>query len=75
VIDAFQSMTIGRPYKHRMAVDRAVQELFDCAGTQFDRDVVEAFASVLVESGQLTSRDKDRYRRQVSGSTVGASQE
>lgn len=75
VIDAFQSMTIGRPYKHRMAVDRAVQELFECAGTQFDRDVVEAFASVLVESGQLTSRDKDRYRRQVSGSTVGASQE
>jgi HD-GYP domain-containing protein (c-di-GMP phosphodiesterase class II) len=68
-------MTIGRPYKTRMAVDRAVQELFDCAGTQFDRDVVEAFASVLVEDGQLTSRDKDRYRRQVTGSPVGASRE
>jgi response regulator RpfG family c-di-GMP phosphodiesterase len=53
VIDAFQSMTVGRPYKQRMSTERAVQELFDCAGTQFDRDVVEAFATVLVENGQL----------------------
>ncbi len=75
VIDAFQSMTIGRPYKTRMSVDRAVQELFDCAGTQFDREVVEAFAAVLVEDGHLTSRDKDRYRRQLAGAPVGAPHE
>ncbi|HET6347659.1 MAG TPA: HD domain-containing phosphohydrolase [Candidatus Krumholzibacteria bacterium] len=74
VIDAFQSMTIGRPYKHRMTVERAVQELFDCAGTQFDRDVVDAFASVLVEDGLLTGRDKDRYRKQVTNPPVGAPQ-
>jgi HD-GYP domain-containing protein (c-di-GMP phosphodiesterase class II) len=58
-----------------MSVDRAVQELFDCAGTQFDREVVEAFASVLVEDGQLTGRDKDRYRRQLAGAPVGAPHE
>jgi HD-GYP domain-containing protein (c-di-GMP phosphodiesterase class II) len=74
VIDAFQSMTIGRPYKQRMTVERAVQELFDCAGTQFDREVVDAFASVLVEDGQLTGRDKDRYRRHHAGTPVGAPQ-
>jgi HD-GYP domain-containing protein (c-di-GMP phosphodiesterase class II) len=74
VIDAFQSMTIGRPYKTRMPVERAVQELFDCAGTQFDRAVVEAFASVLVEDGQLTGRDKDKYRRDHAGTPVGAPQ-
>jgi len=68
VIDAYQSMTIGRPYKHRMTVERAVQELFDCAGTQFDRAVVEAFSSVLVEDGLLTDRDKNHYRRQLAGS-------
>jgi signal transduction histidine kinase/HD-GYP domain-containing protein (c-di-GMP phosphodiesterase class II) len=74
VIDAFQSMTIGRPYKHRMSTERAVEELFDCAGTQFDRAVVEAFAGVLVEDGQLTGRDQTRYRRQFAGSGVGEPQ-
>jgi len=72
VIDAFQSMTVGRPYKHRMSIDRAVEELFECAGTQFDRDVVEAFAAVLVEDGQLTGRDRDRIQHQTSASPVGA---
>jgi HD-GYP domain-containing protein (c-di-GMP phosphodiesterase class II) len=75
VIDAYQSMTIGRPYKQRLPVERAVQELFDCAGTQFDRAVVEAFASVLVEDGQLTGRDKNRYKRQMAGSGVGTPEE
>ncbi|HEX6790040.1 MAG TPA: HD domain-containing phosphohydrolase, partial [Candidatus Krumholzibacteria bacterium] len=74
VIDAYQSMTIGRPYKHRMTVERAVQELFECAGTQFDRAVVDAFASVLVEDGQLTGRDKNR-RRQLAGTSVGPNEE
>jgi HD-GYP domain-containing protein (c-di-GMP phosphodiesterase class II) len=55
-----------------MSVDRAVQELFDCAGTQFDRAVVEAFAAVLVEDGQLTGRDQDKYRRHQAGTPVGA---
>jgi HD-GYP domain-containing protein (c-di-GMP phosphodiesterase class II) len=63
-------MTVGRPYKQRMTVERAVQELFDCAGSQFDREVVEAFASVLVEDGQLTDRDKKRYGHELTGSGV-----
>jgi len=72
VIDAFQSMTVGRPYKHRMAVEKAVQELVDCAGTQFDRDVVEAFAIVLREDGKLSTREEGDYRRQLGPPTVAA---
>jgi HD-GYP domain-containing protein (c-di-GMP phosphodiesterase class II) len=72
VIDAFQSMTIGRPYKQRMTVESAIQELFDCAGTQFDREVVDAYASVLAEEGQLAGKDKKRHGRELTGSGVGA---
>ncbi|MDH5627302.1 MAG: GAF domain-containing protein, partial [Candidatus Krumholzibacteria bacterium] len=43
VIDAFQSMTIGRPYRTRKTVEEAVQEIVKNAGSQFDREVVEAF--------------------------------
>jgi len=32
VIDAFQSMTIGRPYKERRTIEEAVNELVECAG-------------------------------------------
>jgi K+-sensing histidine kinase KdpD len=72
VIDAFQSMTTGRPYKHRRSVEAAVQELVDCVGTQFDRDVVEAFVGVLKEDGKLSTRDERAYQNQLSGPPVGA---
>jgi response regulator RpfG family c-di-GMP phosphodiesterase len=43
VADAFDAMTSGRTYRPAMPVDRALQELSDHAGTQFDPDVVAAF--------------------------------
>ena len=43
VVDAFDAMTTNRAYRPpRSAVD-AVIELRECAGTHFDREVVEAF--------------------------------
>jgi signal transduction histidine kinase/response regulator RpfG family c-di-GMP phosphodiesterase len=46
VLDAYESMTIGRPYRPAMAHEEALQELRQCKGTQFDPLVVEAFAQV-----------------------------
>jgi len=46
VLDAYESMTIGRPYRHSMSHAEAVQELLANKGTQFDPRVVEAFAQV-----------------------------
>jgi len=46
VLDAYESMTIGRPYRHSMSHAEAVQELLANQGTQFDPRVVEAFAQV-----------------------------
>jgi HD-GYP domain-containing protein (c-di-GMP phosphodiesterase class II) len=74
VIDAFQSMTVGRPYKERRTVEQALLELVDNAGAQFDRDVVEAFIAVLKEDGKLSTRDERDYRRRLNATPVGAPQ-
>ena len=44
VCDSFDAMTGDRPYRAGMDVDAALAELERCAGTQFDPDVVRAFA-------------------------------
>ncbi|HEX5133020.1 MAG TPA: HD domain-containing phosphohydrolase [Candidatus Krumholzibacteria bacterium] len=72
VIDAFQSMTVGRPYRHRKSLESAVEEIVKNAGTQFDREVVDAFISVLKEDGKLSTRDERGYKRQLGGTPVGA---
>jgi len=43
VLDAYESMTLGRPYRQAMSHDDAVAELRRCTGSQFDPKVVEAF--------------------------------
>jgi diguanylate cyclase (GGDEF)-like protein/putative nucleotidyltransferase with HDIG domain len=47
VADAYDAMTSDRPYRDRLTVEEAAAELFRCAGTQFDPDVVTAFAAEL----------------------------
>lgn len=46
VVDAYESMTMGRPYRSSMSHEDAIRELKRCAGTQFDARVVEAFAQL-----------------------------
>ncbi len=73
VIDAYQSMTLGRPYRTRKTAESALDELVENAGTQFDRDVVEAFVGVLKEDGKLGARDERELVRRLRESPVGAS--
>src|SRR6266581_5880704 len=47
VVDAFDSMTRGRPYRPPRTRAEAIDELKREAGGQFDPRVVEAFARVL----------------------------
>jgi hypothetical protein len=43
VVDAFESMTQGRPYKKRLSVEAALKEVRRNSGTQFDPQVVDVF--------------------------------
>ena len=49
VVDAYDVMTGGRPYKEPMSLKDAVAELKRCAGSQFDPRVVEAFIRIAME--------------------------
>jgi putative nucleotidyltransferase with HDIG domain len=43
VADTYDAMTTDRPYRKALEREVAVEELRKCAGTQFDKEVVEAF--------------------------------
>ncbi len=70
VIDAFQAMTMGRPYRARASALEAAEELVRCAGTQFDPDVVDAFLVVLREDGRISLDGERRLRASLRGHAV-----
>lgn len=43
VADTYDAMTTDRPYRKGLSKELAIKELRRCSGTQFDREVVEAF--------------------------------
>jgi diguanylate cyclase (GGDEF)-like protein/PAS domain S-box-containing protein len=55
VCDAFDAMTSDRPYDNATTIDAALAELSECAGTQFDPVVVEAFRAE-IGAAQRASR-------------------
>jgi len=56
VCDAFHAMTSSRPYGEPRTAPGALQELSNCAGTQFDPAVVKAFRA---EIGELGPREAE----------------
>ncbi len=47
VLDAFEAIVFGRPYKKRLTVKEAIKELRSQSGSQFDPEVVDAFERAL----------------------------
>jgi putative nucleotidyltransferase with HDIG domain len=56
VADTYDAMTTDRPYRKAMAKEVAINELRKCSGTQFEKDVVEAFIKAYQE-GEIREQD------------------
>jgi putative nucleotidyltransferase with HDIG domain len=68
VCDAVEAMASDRPYSHARSRDEILSELRRCAGTQFDPQVVEAFARVISRRGpQIIVNSAREVDRQHSG--------
>ncbi len=57
VADAFDAMTSARAYRPARASSEAVHELWRCAGTQFDAEVVQALVHALPAIGSSGSAE------------------
>lgn len=47
VADSFDAMTSKRSYKVNKSMEEAIEELYNCSGTQFDPEVVMMFSKLL----------------------------
>ena len=47
IVDAFDSMTTEQVFRRALSRERAVAELFECAGTQFDPECVDLLEDYL----------------------------
>ena len=47
VADAFDAMVYGRPYKERVSVEEALEEIKKHSGTQFDPQIVKSLMKIL----------------------------
>jgi HD-GYP domain-containing protein (c-di-GMP phosphodiesterase class II) len=62
VADSFDAMVAERPYKRALTVREATEELQSCAGTHFDRAVVDAFCAYIE---RITRRGNEDYSREA----------
>ncbi len=58
IADAFEVMISYRTYKKVMTIHRALTELRNCAGTQFDPELVNLFCATISMEKQLLPRAK-----------------
>ncbi len=49
IVDAYDVMTSGRPYKEPISQAEALEEIKECAGSQFDPNLVKLFVEILNE--------------------------
>jgi HD-GYP domain-containing protein (c-di-GMP phosphodiesterase class II) len=61
VADGYDAMTTNRPYRNALTFEKAVSEIRDNIGSQYNGDAARAFLSVLTP--ELTEETRSRSRR------------
>ena len=64
IAEAFDAMITDQVYRSAMSHERAMAELFDCAGTQFDPELVRSFAEL--HEGDQSQLHQDVAQRWLS---------
>ncbi len=73
VAEAFDAMTTDRVYRPAMSQERAMAELFRCAGSQFDPILVRQFVEMLEgDRGQLRAEVATRWLLSLDPQTANA---
>jgi response regulator RpfG family c-di-GMP phosphodiesterase len=48
--DAYDAMTTDRPYREGLPVDKAIEEIERCSGTQFDPELAKIFINTVIKT-------------------------
>jgi HD-GYP domain-containing protein (c-di-GMP phosphodiesterase class II) len=72
VADAYEAMIADRPYRAGIPAAAACAEIIRCAGTQFDRAVVDAFLTSLERSDDALTASRWRGRRRTHAAEQNA---
>ncbi len=60
VVDTYDAMTTTRPYRPARTHEEAIAELIRCSGSQFDREIVEAFIDSGMNKGSIKEMEDDQ---------------
>ncbi len=69
VADAFDAMTSKRQYREPYTLDRAIEEIRRCSGTQFEPSVAEAFINAFTKQQAKANAQTLPTRRKRRGSS------
>ena len=69
IVDAFDAMMIGRPYKKSIIYEDAIRELIKNKGKQFDPELVDSFSNIPYQEINLVYTDK-LMEEGKNGSTI-----
>ena len=66
IVDAFDSMTTDHVYRRALSRERALAELFQHSGTQFDANLVHGFCRLLTDTGlQFKAHTARRWLHEI----------